>query len=322
VAIAFTPAPATQSPNLRRTDDGRAAAAYYRAIVITFSSIRRWNPDADLKLVSDVDPPPPFDRQLADLDVHVLLTPFDHRPPEGFWPIFNASLYTIDALRALADDGSVKDAVLLLDPDILCTGNLGPVVDAIAPDTWVVYPLVGSYAEKTQGLEVAHTAELHQLLDDTLVGPPEYYGGELYGFRPETAGPVLDRAEAAWQLAFKNWKEQRPHFVTEEHLLNYALRRAKLADASPYIRRIWTAPVHRTVAGDELTLLLWHLPAEKDRGFPRSPQWPVTAHRGSGGRSGTSSSARPGGCWAFPGATSDAGRMTSAVAPCEPSSDG
>lgn len=267
VAIAFTPAPAAQSPNLRRTTDAGAASAYYRAIVVAFASVRRWNPEQNLVFVSDSEPPAPDASKMAELGVRTLVVPFRHRPPEGFWPTFNASLFTIDAMDALIEHSSVEERILLMDPDVVCTGSLEPVFSDIAGGGVLVYPTGFPAYEKSQGLSALEAMPMHQLLDPELVDPPAHYGGEIYGFTPEGLRPVLARAEDAWQLSLARWADQQPRFVTEEHLLNYALRRAPLRDASRYLRRIPTAPTNRDVRGDEFSLLLWHLLSEKDRGF-------------------------------------------------------
>lgn len=267
VAVAFTPAPAAQNPNLRATTDLGAIKSYFKAIVLTFASVRRWNPDLRLALVTDCEPPTPFAGQLAALGVQLLETSFDHRPPDGFWPTFNASLYTVDAIAILARTAEPTDPVLLIDPDVLCTGELTPVLDAIRGSDVLVYPTGFPDDEPSQGLSALDAAVLHRELDPELQEPPTHYGGELYGFTPAGVFPILQRAETAWQLALARWADGRSGFVTEEHLLNYALRRAPLVDATGFIRRIWTTPTFRNVIGDEGSLLLWHLPAEKDRGF-------------------------------------------------------
>lgn len=267
VAVAFTPAPASQSPNLRAISDFGAVASYYRAIVVTFASVRRWNRNLRLALVTDCEPPAPFADQLSALDVQCLEARFAHRPPDGFWPTFNASLYTIDAMAMLARAAEPTDRILLLDPDVLCTGELTRCLQAFKGADVLVYPTGFPDDEQSQGLSALDAAPLHRKLDPELREPPTHYGGELYGFTPGGVFPVLQRAEEAWQLALTNWADGQRHFVTEEHLLNYAVRRAALVDATEFIRRIWTAPVYRTVRGDEGALLLWHLPSEKDRGF-------------------------------------------------------
>lgn len=267
VAVAFTPAPAAQNPNLRSTGDAGAATTYYRSMVVTFASVRRWNPGLVLVLVSDVTPPDPFAGQLAALGVRLLDTMFDHRPPVGFWPTFNASLFTLDAMAALSRHGNASDRFLLIDPDVLCVGDLTPAFDSFSGKTFLVYPTGIPEHEESQGISAIDVVPMHHELDTELLDPPIHYGGEFYGFTPVGAAPVLARAEDAWQLSLRGWAEAKPHFVTEEHLLNYALRRAPMADGQSFIRRIWTAPVYRTVRGDEHTLLLWHLPSEKDRAF-------------------------------------------------------
>jgi len=267
VAVAFTPAPAVQSPNMRAITDTGSVASYYRAIVVTFASVRRWNHHLRLALVTDCKPPVPYDDQLSALDVQILEAEFEHRPPDGFWPTFNASLYTIDVMSMLARTAKPTDQILLLDPDVLCTGELTAVLQVIRGTDVLVYPTGFPEDEESQGLSALDAAPLHLELDPELQEPPMHYGGELYGFTAAGALPILRRAEDAWKLAMSNWASGRPYFVTEEHLLNYAVRRARKVDATTFIRRIWTAPVHRTVSGDEGALLLWHLPAEKDRGF-------------------------------------------------------
>lgn len=267
VAVAFTPAPAAQNPNLRATTDLGAIASYYGAIVVTFASVRRWNQDLKLVLVTDCDPPPPFADRLSALGVQLLKTKFEHLPSDGFWPTFNASLYTVDAMAMLARTAEPADQILLLDPDVLCIGELTPVMQSIRGTGVLVYPTGFPDGEPSQGLSALDAALLHRELDPELQEPPTHFGGELYGFTAAGAIPILQRAEEAWQLALAGWATGQRHFVTEEHLLNYAVRRAPRTDATEFIRRIWTAPTCRNVVGDEDTLLLWHLPAEKDRGF-------------------------------------------------------
>ena len=94
-----------------------------------------------------------------------------------------------------------------------------------------------------------------------------HYGGEFLVVPRDRLDPLLDRAERAWTDALERFRSRTPHFVTEEHHVSYALRDLEVTDLSTFVRRIWTAPSYRTVAGDEHELTLWHLPAEKRRGF-------------------------------------------------------
>ena len=94
-----------------------------------------------------------------------------------------------------------------------------------------------------------------------------HYGGECYVVPAGPRDRLLARAETAWQDSLQRWRDGGPHFVTEEHLLSYALRGADVLPLDPYAKRIWTAAKHRSVSGTEWDLTVWHLPAEKEHGF-------------------------------------------------------
>jgi hypothetical protein len=96
-----------------------------------------------------------------------------------------------------------------------------------------------------------------------------HFGGEFYGVPADIRDELLARVSFAWDHAVGAWSQGRPYFTTEEHILNFALATLDVKDAGSFVRRIWTAYGYRTVRGDEQSLLLWHLPSEKERGFRR-----------------------------------------------------
>ncbi|GAA3593735.1 hypothetical protein GCM10022223_05820 [Kineosporia mesophila] len=268
-AIAFTPAPASDSPNLRSANDD-SLRTFHGLIDLCFSSLRRWNPELTVVLVTTTSPGEEMERRLAELDARVLLTQFNHQPPAGFFHSFNASLFSIDALACLAAAyPAAEDRILLLDPDVICTGSLKPVAEAIPTDGFLAYDTEYDLDYVCQGLSAVTAGELHRQLDLAHTQAPRHYGGELYGFTSSTWDAIAPRVEEAWQFSLDQWTKNLPRFVTEEQLMNFALRYTRVEQASPYIRRIWTAPTHRTVLPGDLTLPLWHLPAEKHRGLAR-----------------------------------------------------
>lgn len=263
-AIAFTPAPPDQSPNVRDASVDEAVATYHEAMVVAFASYHRWSPDATLRLVTDVEPPGRYAELYASVGVKVLLVPFVHRPPSGFSARFTASLYSIDAMEALCATYPAEP-IALLDPDCLAVRSLGTLF-ARASQRVCAYPMSVPPDRVVNGLSASDAAVLHRELDVTLDGLPTTYGGECYAFTASLMGPVLERVEDAFGHTLGR-AHSEPRFVTEEHLLNYALRRSGPDEVDDLLKRIWTAPRLRTVDGNELSLTLWHLPAEKDRGF-------------------------------------------------------
>jgi hypothetical protein len=268
-AIAFTPAPGSDSPNLGQAAKS-ALTTFHNLIELTFASVRRWNPDLTLVLVTPVSPGPELERHLNELGAQILHTPFAHQPPQGFFPSFNASLFSIDALAGLADaHAEPADRILLLDPDVICTSDLSPVLQAVPPNGFLAYETGYAPDHVCQGLSALTAGPLHLRLDPSLTDLPRHYGGELYGFTAAAWRPIAKRVEDAWEFSLDQWRMGLPKFVTEEHLLNFALRYTTVESAEQYIRRIWTAPTHRVVKPNDLSLPLWHLPAEKHRGLAR-----------------------------------------------------
>lgn len=260
VAVPFVRVDASQNPNLTVRSKTDPALPYYRAMVVAFASVLKFNPHISLKVVSNCSPPPEVADAFAELGIETVMRSFDHRPPAGFTDKFEASLYLIDALEALRSDDT-----LLIDPDVLCVGSLsrmfahvGRNVGAMSIDYERQHPV--------HGLSREEAGELHGLLGEPHPAPV-YYGGEAYFIPIEHSGIIRERAEAAWELSLSRHMAGESKFVTEEHLLSFALRGAPVADIGGSVKRIWTARRFRNVDGTERNLTLWHLPAEKSRGF-------------------------------------------------------
>ena len=260
IAVVFAVSDPGQNPNTRARET--QLLTYFHAMAVAFSSVRRWNPDLRLTLVTGADVPAEVRPVFERCGVRTEDVPFGHRAPEGFMNTFSGCLYLLDALQLAA-----RHDVLFIDPDVLCVdaltgldegaaGRLGALGLELRPD------------EAMNGLTIAQSDELHRLL-----GEPEepwtYYGGEVYLVRRDLVGPLRERVERAWRLALERHAAGLPHFVTEEHLLSYALRGLPTTDLAPWCQRIWTTSRVRTVTGREDRLSLWHLPAEKDFGFQR-----------------------------------------------------
>lgn len=268
VVIPFVQVAPAQNPNVavRTKEDG--ALPYYRAMVVALSSAARFNPHVGLQLVTDRLPPEPFLSNLARLGVEIRISDFAHRPPKGFAPRFEGSLYLVDALSALTADCS-----LMIDPDVLIVRGLDPLFEETRHRVGIL-PLDYAFEHSVNGLSRAGAVRAYSALDGYEHSDDRYFGGEVYALPKDGLAAVQERAQRAAQYAFAEFMAGRDQiFFTEEHLMNYAVRSSELYDLGSEARRIWTARRVRTVRGDERQLSLWHLPAEKDRGF--SSLYPV-----------------------------------------------
>ncbi|HEX4685251.1 MAG TPA: hypothetical protein VH228_00615 [Nocardioides sp.] len=256
VAVAFAPMDPRQSPNLERP----SLEPYYRAMLVTFGSVRRWNPDVVLTLVTTEPPPASHAEALAGLRVLERTTSFAHRPPVGFTDRFAASVYQLDALEAMTGP------TLFLDPDVVCRLPLGDLLADVPAGGAGALPLAYAPDYDVNGLSRRQAESIHHDLGEG-AGVPVHYGGECYAVSAEARKVLLDRTELAWSDTLERWHAGRPHFVTEEHVLSYALRGVDVVPLDGHVQRIWTAARHRTVSRSDDRLTLWHLPAEKERGF-------------------------------------------------------
>ncbi|WP_370248086.1 hypothetical protein [Nocardioides sp.] len=269
VAIAFTPASRSDALNLRgRSAD--TASSYYRSIAVAFTTHQRFS-SARLQLVTTVEPPSPWREVFADLGVEIVLVPFAHSPQPRFAPAWNASLYTLDALDHYRS--SPARAVLLLDPDALAVGDLGGLL-AEAEQEVLVYRLPLIPDRTSNGLSPRQAGLIHAELDPRFQGPVAQVGGEFLGFAPASLQEWWPRVELAYADSVARTAAGRlPRMSTEEHLLTFALRDVATRDCADRVQRIWTAPRYRSHDHVSDDVVVWHLPAEKDRGIARIARW-------------------------------------------------
>lgn len=259
VAIPFVRVSASQNPNISVAQNSDPADPYLRTMTVAFGSIRRWNPDVTLQLISNSPPPARYADIFAELGVETRIVPFHHRPPEGFADRFTASLYLLDAVESL------DETTLIIDPDVLCIGKLDPMIDRSEGKCGALL-MDFPPTENINGLNRQQAGELHGILGEPHPSP-DHYGGEAYLIPSEYRAELLIRINQAWELTLARFQAGQSKFTTEEHVMSFALRAFDVVNLQRDVRRIWTTHRYRTVDKREGSLSLWHLPAEKDRGF-------------------------------------------------------
>jgi hypothetical protein len=270
VAMAFARMPSAQSPYARGRLGEPTAYTYYRCMASAYGSLRRWNPRADLVLVTTDPLPEPFHGQLTRLGVEILLTPFAHCPPEGYAKVWGSSLYHLDAMEALRARGGVQ---VFTEPDVLCVRPLDDLVASVGD-------AVGAQAERLGDVAKPGTKKLDgywelcssmhiELGEQT--ADHKMFNGSVYVLPERWASPLHERIDKAWQLSMTRYERGEQGFFQDEHFMNYALRGTPVTEMSSHVRIIPTAPYRRflTDRNTILGLTLWNLPFEKDLGFQR-----------------------------------------------------
>ncbi|MEV8559630.1 hypothetical protein AB0478_24925 [Streptomyces sp. NPDC051917] len=270
VAMAFVRMPTAESPQSRGRLGEDPAHTYFRCMASAYGSVRRFNPDVALVLVTSEPLPEPYAGQLAAIGVETVIAPFAHRPPKGFGRGWMSSLYHLDAMTALADRGST---LLFIEPDMLCVRPLDALVAAAGEAVGVqTERLDALYAPGAKALvEYAEScAEMHRELGEENA-EHGMFSGSFYLIPPPSMPVLQERINRAWTLALERHAHGKSAFSTDEHFMNYALRGVQVVEMSHHVRLIGTAPWRRLLT-DRRTILgltLWNLTYEKDLGFQR-----------------------------------------------------
>lgn len=262
---------------------GRRDDTYWTCIAANAATMRHVA-DTPLEFVvcAGSEPPPALRPVLDAAGVRVRTVPFDHRPPDGFYDRYLGSLYLLDALHDAASWVRPDDVVMFIDPDIVWGGRYGPLVEEIQAGGVVAYELVVDELLPMCDLNRREQAAiLEELTGDDLGGiVPRHFGGEFYGMAGAEVPTFAAEVEAVWQEMLRRHAAGRPHHNSEEHLINAVLwqRSERASRAHPHLQRIRTLPgVWGTRERMHDELIAWHLPIEKEVGFPN-----LVAHLAAG----------------------------------------
>lgn len=272
----------TYSQTLGDSTSASHYAVYERCLRVFFASARRWNPDAELHLVTNVPAEGIFVSGTIELferlGVRRTVVQNDHETPVGYYGKWQNQFYVLDVTRAvLGASPSVRedDVVIVLDSDCLVTG---PVTPELVGPTGLASLIIPTPADvQENGVSPREMAALATDFPGTdWPGSPDgiapYLGGEVLAARVDVLRRILQRGEQIFPWALERRAAGLPSLNEEAHLLSLAVHTLGLrwADASTFIQRLWTQPwKFRTVAPDSGELLIWHLPAEKKTGLLR-----------------------------------------------------
>jgi hypothetical protein len=266
VCIPFTPMPASENPNINSSSDAKSKDTYYKTIIVSFFSLRKFNPFLNLTLITTEEPPKHFHKQLDYLSVNIQIIPFIHRPPQKFASRFTGCFYLLDALSI-----EEQDDCLYLDPDVLCLSKI-PVI--FSPNMSILaYALEISPFKEVSGLKIEDSKNIaFEIFTNNPIKTQSYqfYGGEFYYIPRISRKSLAKNMDLAFLNSVQRFELGSSYFPTEEHLLSAAFINLEVAPANHLISRVWTAPTYRNVTGTEMERNFLHFPAEKEWGFTKT----------------------------------------------------
>ncbi|MDY2883006.1 MAG: hypothetical protein SOT71_10175 [Romboutsia timonensis] len=221
-----------------------------------------------MNLFTNKNIPDEFKNIFNELEVEVILSQNNHLPPEGYSDMWQGTFFYIDAIEYYSKIMNNDDILIMLDPDCIVLKDFSPILKKIQNDKVLNYQLYYPIEQSQNGLSML---ELSNILKDEsdVEAVPEVYGGEIYGFSGSIINRFSKELELAWNMSIRRFNENKTYFKTEEHIFTYVFYKLSYikGNANEFIKRIWTAPIYRNVEKDDDKYIIWHLPAEKNRGL-------------------------------------------------------
>lgn len=266
-------------------------AVYWRCVVVFYAVARRLNPEARLVFLTNAARLPTVDGVavgpfLERLGAETVRLGNTHLPPEGYYEGWRNQFYVFDAIEHLAGRAAPEDHVFLLDTDCLWVRPAGALSADLRRYGALTYDIGLPPGWPQNGLT---RADLQRLYAEHSGAPapalPAYLGGEIFAATGAATRRIAAEIPGLWEALLERHRRGLPHFNEEAHALGYLYHRLGYPEgtANPYIKRMWTALLHRQNVGEaDFDLAIWHLPTEKRYGLrrlfgavarPDSPFW-------------------------------------------------
>jgi hypothetical protein len=260
-----------------RSSDQRSQNYYWRCVFLLFESSARHNIDARHVLFVNQWPPAQIDgvetRRLIDqYRIEVVELQSCTRPPPNYWEAWNTQFVVLDVLEWVSRHVARDDTVLILDSDMVFNRPISAAMSAAVTEYGaLLYSIDYPVGHRINGLTLPELQQVSDELEESIPSNDYVYcGGEFVCATGENISRIHRAAIKAYAKSLSRHAAGQVKFNEEAHLLSHVYR--KLAyethTANAFVKRIWTdRAVYSNVDGSEKQLVLWHLPAEKKRGF-------------------------------------------------------
>lgn len=259
-------------PNVGNLDVERRMRTYWVCITALALSIRRYHSTSCQICVATNDAPTEEIAEiLKDLKIELHNIPFQkHTTQTG--SVFGAAWYLLDVISEIAERAPSDQVSIFIDPDCLVTGPLDGMISQTRRSGLLLHEIPYPKDHNANGLSRTDLREITTTLSgETARSLPIWIGGELLAGTGTALKSFVQDLEETRELIAKSSLSDR--ITTEEQLLSLVidLNDTRYALASPeFASRIWTTGKYRNYSPDVISMPIWHLPAEKQRGFPKA----------------------------------------------------
>lgn len=254
---------------------------YRRCIAVFFFTARRANPDARLILylnqpwaASDTRIATEVGVLLDKLAVEQRVIPYLHEPPASFTESWRNQFFVIDVLHDLEAALGSDDSVVVLDSDVVWTtrSRAQSFWEQLALNDFATYEVGYEASRPVNGLSIENLRGIAERIGTRYSARISYCGGEIVGASGSNLNRLSLESERVWSQLMALHSKDSLFAFEEAHVLSlaYASLGHEPGSCDAHIRRLWTQPFKpKNVTTDDLSLTLWHAPAEKKYGFMR-----------------------------------------------------
>ena len=259
------------------SDAQKTQNLYWRCVFCLFESSHRLNHNVRHLLFVNEAPPERIDgvhipSLVERYEIEIVRLDQFTRPPADYYGAWNTQFIVLDVIDWLASHLEGNEAVLCLDSDCVFNKPLNAqFLQKLAEKKALLYSLDYASDHKINGLDRNDLMRLSREYDP--VNELEefvYSGGEFFCVMADQLAHIGRLARQAYDQSLQRHDGGLDKFHEEAHLLSYVYHCMgyETHTANSSIKRIWTErKVFSNVDGREDDLMIWHLPAEKKRGF-------------------------------------------------------
>ncbi len=250
---------------------------YWRCVFLLFESSTRLNPGARHILFINQNPPGTIDgvdinRLIQQFNIEIIEFPTITKSPLDYYGAWNTQFIVLDVLDWLKKNINKEDNIFILDSDIIFNKPINEkLLSALKDHGALLYSIDYTEDHDINGLTLF---DLVKIAKEINTGFPSddftYSGGEFICCTGREIPKIARIARKSYRLSLERHKKGLKKFNEEAHLLSYVYHELgyQTHTGNQFIKRMWTnRSIYSNIDGTEFDLVLWHLPAEKKRGF-------------------------------------------------------
>jgi hypothetical protein len=267
IAIPFAQVEAI-NPNISNPNCENPATIYFKCILVCFATFRHFEPEATLVLYTNKPITIEFENQFQNLRIDIRIIPFTFNPPNIMGDRFRGCFFLFDAIK------NSKATTLFIDPDIVAINRISEV-EGVCGNRYGIFKLDFSENTFVNGITLGTATRIfdryygntYQFATEKKTG---HLGGEIIYIPSSRLKEINEKISNFWTWNLNEALSKRDYLTTEEHILTQTINDNESVKLNSFISRIWTTKKftkHQGNEGEINDLALWHLPAEKSRGF-------------------------------------------------------